>query len=229
MKKPSYYSKTLALFCFITISLTSCLTTKRLDKFVAKQYNNEIPAYNKSKESAVTIKANIADPVSGISFTQHEGKKFLPLLFYWESQYAKACRLNSQIFANTFAGNLQAQYGSQIAQKLGGQKIELTIENVPRGFNFEIREYFIFFIVGYYTAERVGIDAEPSDLVVSYRTIGNGTTVKTGRIIVKNTISTRPVRFFQTWKSAAAEFIKDYNSEIPIMTKSFAKSLLQEL
>jgi len=221
--------KTVVLLATLALSLTGCLTAKRLDKFVAKQYNNDIPAYNKLKEGTVIIKANVPDPVSGISLTHNENKKFLPLLFYWEARYAKACRLNSQIFVNTFSNNLQAQYAKQIAQKLGNQKIELTIENVPRGFNFDIHEYFIFFIVGYYTWEKVGLETEPSDLVVSYRTLNNGTTVKTGRIVVKNNISSRSLRFFQTWKSATAEFIQDYNSEIPIMTKSFAKSLLEEL
>lgn len=218
-----------AFILTITIMFSSCLTAKKMDRFIAKQYNNELPKVGKKSDSLIIISSKVGDQFKSLSMTDTKTTNMLPLIVYWQWNYNNTCTLNSQIFINSFTKTLNTQFGQQISQKLNGQKLELTVEEVPRGFKFEEKVHVIFLLLAYSTWERIELHPEKSNLVVSYKTTGNGTTAKTGKILIKNLEQTRGLRFFQTINSAISEYIREYNSDITIMTKSFARELIGEL
>ena len=43
----------------ITLSLSGCLTSKKIDKFVGKQFNDELPKPEKKKNQDISITSNI--------------------------------------------------------------------------------------------------------------------------------------------------------------------------
>ena len=77
--------------------------------------------------------------------------------------------------------------------------------------------------------DKILVEPDFKDLVVSYKVLQNGTVVKTNSISVKNDEKSRGIRFAQSWKSSTSEYLSQYNADIINMSKSFVNKLLQEL
>jgi hypothetical protein len=216
------------LLFIILVSLTSCLTSKKLDKYVAKHYNNELPKLNKRNkpELVVTTAAPANQPT--ISTTTHKTNKFLPLLVYWEYKHQHSCSLNNTIAVTNFTNAVNAAATKGLTQKLNGQKLELVVEQAPSAFSIVSNEHMVWVVYAFSWA-KIYIEPDAKDLVVSYKLVQADQTLKTGRITVPNTSKNKGIRFFQTWKSATNEYLMDYTSNLTAMTKTFVNQLTQEL
>ena len=64
--------------------------------------------------------------------------------------------------------------------------------------------------------------------MVSYKLSG-AVGEKTGKITVKSNDSNVGLRYFQSWKSAASEYLTFYNSNMNYLASSFMKELAKEL
>jgi ABC-type uncharacterized transport system auxiliary subunit len=86
--------------------LSGCLTAAKMDKFVAAQYNGELPKPNKKKKAEIEVTAPAATGnSSSISTTVHKTDKFLPLLVYWKYNHRQSCSLNPSIAVTKFRCN----------------------------------------------------------------------------------------------------------------------------
>ena len=217
----------LCLFVFVFL-FSSCLTSKKMDKFIAKQYNNELPDAGKKKQQDIVIKSSVESPFSTISMTDSKASHLLPLVFYWQVDYKNTCTLNSSIPVNSFSRAFTTQYSKSFLQKLNGQTIELTVEQMPTQFAFDDKSHMVWFLYAY-AWDKFSVQPETKDMIVSYKTIQKGQVNKTGKIIVHNKEQNQGLRFLQSWKSAVSEYISQYNADILAMTKEFATKLNQEL
>jgi len=208
--------------CFL--SFTGCLTAKKLDAHVRKEYNNELPKPRKAKADIVV---NMMNPTGGtvISSTKHKTDKFLPLLLYWKYDHRQACELNNSIAHTQFTNTINSAAAKPIEQKLNGQKLELTVEQVPSAFSIVAKENVVWLIYAIHWA-KVYVEPDTKDLIVRYKV---GDTGKTGKITVKNTSTNQNIRFFQSWKSATSEHLTEYNAKLASMTKSFITQLASEI
>lgn len=215
------------LLALIVFMLSSCLTAKNLDKYVAKQYNNELPKLAKKKRQEIDVMlANT--PSTAISTTIHKTDKFLPLLVYWKYNHRQSCSLNPTIAVTQFTNTVNAVANKSFTDKLAGRKLELTVEQAPAAFSIVAKEQMIWLIYAF-SWSKIYIEPEAKDLVVSYKLTDNGSANKTGTITVKNTEKNRGIRMFQSWKSATSEYLAEYNATLTNLTKSFVNQLTQEL
>ena len=192
--------KTAVTFIGLTIilcSLSGCLTPKKLDRFVASQFNNELPRLTRKKNPAIDIKTLSSWDNSSISTTVHKTDKFLPLLFYWKYDHRLACSLNTAIPATHFTNAINADNTKALIEKLSGQNLELTIEQAPSGFSIVAKENMIWLVYAYSWA-KIYIEPDFKDLVVSYKLTGADKTLKAGKITVKNTEKNKGLGFFQS-------------------------------
>lgn len=114
-----------------------------------------------------------------------------------------------------------------MSPKLNGKKLELTLEQVPETFALVEKTHVIWLIYAIHW-DKIYIEPEVKDLIVSYKLFSNDNDVKTGRITIKNTEKNQGLRFFQSWKSAITEHLTDYDTEMSAMTKQFVNRLLEE-
>lgn len=212
----------------VCCSLTSCLTPKKLDIFVAEQYNNELPKPNKKKKAdlEVTLPTTIANAT--ISTTVHKTDKFLPLLVYWKYDHRHRCDLNPNIATVNFSNAVNTLSTKALSDKLMGKKLELLVEKAPATFSIVLKENLVWLIYGF-SWSKIYIEPKLDDLVVSYKVKDANNTLKTGTITVKNNDKNRGIRFFQSWKSATSEYLGEYNTNFTTMTKAFVTQLSQEL
>lgn len=209
------------------VSFNSCLTPKKMDVFVADQYNNQLPA-EKKKKTNIAVASASPSPSNNISVTTPQSK-VLPLVVYWYVDHRFNCSLNSQIGVVNFSNNINVLANRGLNQKLNGQKLELTVEQMPSAFALVDKYHAIWLLLYVIHWDKVYIQPDFKDLVVSYKLYQGDTTAKTGKITVKNTEKNKGLRLFQSWKSATSEYLTDYDTDVSNMTKVFVDQLTKEL
>jgi hypothetical protein len=229
MKFSKNQKLTIVFFLFASmIFLSSCLTSKKMDAFISDQYNNEIPKVNKRKQAAdITFSSALPSATADISTTESH-TKVLPLIVYWVIDDRHTCSLNSGIAAADFANEVNKLANKGLNQKLDGEKLELTVEQAPATFALVDKTHAIWLIYAIHW-DKVYIEPQAKDLVVSYKLLKNDNVLKTGLITIKNTENNKNLRFFQSWKSAISEHLADYDTNVSAMTNQFVDQLMQQL
>ncbi len=212
------------VLCTSIVLFSSCLTSAKMDRFVAEQYDDQLPKQDKKKNNDITVSSLTSSRVQDISLTTPH-TKILPLVVDWVIDYRHTCTLNSQIATTNFSNAVNVMASKGLSQKLNGQKLELTVEQVPTTFAL-VEKTHVVLVVHW---DRIYMQPDAKDLVVSYKTSQNDKTLKTGKITVKNTETNKGLRFFQSWKSATSEYIADYNLNFSAMTRTFVNKLMEEL
>jgi len=221
---------TIGISIFISmIFLSSCLTSKKMDAYISNQYNNELPKVNKRKQVAdITISSTAPSATTNIS-TSAPHTKILPLVLYWVIDSRQTSTLNSGIAATNFSNSVNTIANKGLIQKLNGRKLELTMEQAPESFSLVDKTHAIFLVIYAIHWDKVYIDPQPKDLVISYKLYNTDNTVKTGKISITDKEAGKSLRFFQSWKSAVAEHLSDYDTNLTAMTNQFVDKLVEEL
>jgi hypothetical protein len=230
MKFFKHRELTLAVLLLIpTLFFSSCLTSKKMDAYISDQYNNEIPKVNKKKQVPdITFSSTLPATPTNISTTAPH-TKVLPLIVYWSIDSRQTSTLNSGIAATNFCNDVNTLAKKGLSQKLNGQKLELTMEQAPATFALVDKTHAIWLLIYAIHWDKVYIEPEVKDLVVSYKLYKGDSSVKTGTITIKNTENNKNMRFFQSWKSAVSEHLSDYDNNVTAMTTKFVDELMKEL
>lgn len=218
-----------AILLFSISLLPGCLTPKKMEAFVAAQYNNQLPKPDKKKNPDISISTTLDSPTEDIATSYKKTTNVLPLLFYWELDHERHCILHPAIGVNHFTKALNLQANKGLNQKLNGAKLDLVVEQVPSAFALIDKEHVIFLVLYAIGWDKIFIAPDYKDLIVNYTYTPNGAAAKSGKITIKNTQSNQNVRYFQTWKSAISDYLAQYNTDIAAMTKSFITDLMAEL
>lgn len=218
-----------AILLFSISLFSGCLTSKKMEAFVAAQYNNQLPKPDKKKNTDITVSTSITTPTDAIATSYKKTTNVLPLLFYWEWDYRRHCVLNPAIGVNHFTKTLNQQANKGLTQKLNGGKLDLVVEEVPAAFALADKAHMIWLVLYAISWDKIYIEPDFKNLVVSYKFSQNGTEIKTGKIAIKNNQENKNLRFFQSWKTATTEFLTRYNIDISDMTKSFVTELMAQL
>lgn len=229
MRISKKWNQTFFVLAILFCSLTSCSSSKKLDKFVAAQYNNELPKLNKKKNADIEVASLTGANSASISTTVHKTDKFLPLLFYWKYNHRQQCTLNQNIPVTNFSNAVNAVALKGLNEKLNGRKLELTVEQAPAAFSIVLKENMVVLLLYSFRWAKVYIEPDAKDLVVAYKLTNTDQTTKNGKILVKNNDKNKGFRFFQSWKSATSEYITNYNANVTNMSKAFVSQLTEEL
>ena len=215
-------------FACLAVMLSGCLTAKKLDKFVAAQYGNELPKLSKKRKAEIEVTGLSPAGNAYISTTVHKTDKFLPLIVYWKYDHRQRCSLNPAIALVNFSNAINSSASKELMEKVNGRKLELTVEQAPSTFSLVAKENMIWLIYAF-SWSKIYVEPDVKDLVVSYKLAGSGQEEKTGKITIKNAEKSKDFRFFQSWKSATSEYLAGYNSNFTSMTKIFVTRLAGEL
>jgi hypothetical protein len=212
-----------AALCFLLACVSSCMISKKMDVYVSSQYGDQLPKQNKKLKSDIVVNSVYPEDKK-ISKTVKKTSHFLPLIVYWQFDYRHTCTLNPAIAVASFSNTVSAS-SSKIQQKLNGKQIELTVEQVPAGFALVDKGHMVLFIHW----DRLYVEPDHKDMIISYKVLDNGAEVKTGKIEMRNPEKDRNIRFAQSWKSCTREYISDYTNTLNVMNKAVVAKLLEEL
>ena len=209
----------------IICSLTACISAAKMDKFVGNQYGNQLPKIDKKKKADINVTASFPPDSKGISTTR-KSMKLLPLIVYWKWKYSTVCTLNQGIAFAGFSNTVNSMATKGLAEKLNGRHLELNVEQVPSKFALVDKGGIVLF----FQWDRVYVEADKTELIVTYNLMEGSERVKSGKVIVKNgSAADKTLRIFQSWRSATSEHIMAYNADITAMSKAFVTQLMTEL
>lgn len=219
---------TIPVLVLILFFSSGCLPSEKMDKFVSGQYNNQIPKLDRKRAPEIIVTSPLSSGSTRISNTVQKTSKVLPLLFYWQYDYRHTFTLNPTIAINNFTNTINRMASRGLSEKLSGKKLQLTIEQIPNVFALVDKAHIIW-IVYAFGWDKIYMEPDFKDLVVSYKLVENDNIIKTGRISIKSNARNKGVRFFQSWKSATSEYIAEYNAGVTSMATGFTTKLIEEL
>jgi hypothetical protein len=225
----SGFLQTITVIILYLVAFSSCVTTKKFDAYISSQYNDQVPQITiKKKANNIQVKSPLLTNDTKVSNTT-QNTKVLPLLFYWNINHRFVCDLNTQIAVANFAKAITTASARSLDNDIAGRQLELTVEQAPATFSMIDKTNVIWLLLYAVNWSKVYIEPDAKDLIVSYKLQQGDTTLKTGRITVKNNLHNQSLRFFQSWKSASSEYIVAYDQEVAVMTKEFTTKLTEEL
>lgn len=218
----------LKLFIASSLFLTSCLTAKKVDKQVAKQYGEISQPQKKKSNENIFITSSLITSDTKISTSETKTSHVLPLIIYNQWDYKNTCTLNPQIPINNFISTVQTAANKGLRDKISGQKLELSVDKIPNIFAIDDKAHLIFF--GYaYGWDNVSIMSDKVDMVVTYKLSKDGLETKKGTITIPYIYDKQKLGMFKSWKKATTEFLEQYDSNITEMSKLFVQKLATEI
>lgn len=209
--------------------MTGCLTARKMDKQVARQYGNRIPPVRARTDDAIQVTCSLKADPSRISTSRARMSRFLPLLFYWHSVYENTCTLNPAIAVHRFEQTLYEEAHRKLGPQLKGRKLQLCIRQLPHSFVFVDNFHTVFALLYYVSWEKLSIEHHATDMVVSYKLLDGADVVRTGKITVDDEEKENGLHMFESWKRAVAVHISAYNHQIDEMSRSFVDQMAGEL
>src|SRR5438874_2144594 len=137
-------TKPLTIAVFSVTILTSCLTAKKVDTQVAKQYVDRQQGQKKKQNELISITSPLISADKRISTTETKTSKVLPLLLYWSWDYKNTCTLNPQIPINNFTATVLNYANHGLNEKIKGQKLQLVVDKIPNQFAIDDKANIIF-------------------------------------------------------------------------------------
>lgn len=212
----------------VSLLLTACLTPKKIDKWTTAQYGTTV-------QSKIRTNDYISIKVPGtsndfVSSTVKRKMKLVPALFYWQWEYGTTTTLNSLIPSNYFSTAVIPYANSKkLKDKLNGQKLELTINKMPAVFSVVDKGGLVFLVLYYIDWDRIFMDPQKQDMVLTYRLLKDGAETKTGTITVADRNKPLNVKVLHSVKKTFWSYLDQYNANIQAMSKEAIDKLIADL
>jgi hypothetical protein len=216
----------LAIFC--TTLFMGCLTSKKVDRQVAKQYSDVKEIKKRKPGDNISITSRLTPVGEKISTTETRTSNMLPLIVYWKWDYTNTCTLNPQIPINNFVTTVYSYASKGLTSKLAGQNLELSVDKIPGKFQILDKAHLIFF--GYaYGWDNISMKALDMEMIVSYRVLKDNVETKKGIISIPNFDDKKQLGMFKNWKKATNEYLAQFDENISAMSKLVVDRIVNEL
>lgn len=215
---------------FFICTLTSCLGPRKIDKWVAKHYQDEPIEPPRQKSEQISFISKLPEAGAETSQTVKDRTRMLPLLFYWQYDYSWGCTLNADLPLNSFESTVLANVGSGLKQKLGGNRLELTIREMPHAFTIDDKGWYVWVVLYGFGWETITVQPQPTDLVVAYRELnGSDEAVKSGVITIDDPNRKKPLKWFHSLRKTTWQYLEQYDANTTAMSKELVGKLTAEL
>jgi hypothetical protein len=222
--KNNFFPKAVAIFLF-SAAMSSCYIARQT-KIIDNYYNNQLPSPDKKKKNDISIVNGLKSNSPAISITTRKSSNVLPLILYFKVDYRFIHTLNSQIPVTFITNTINNYSNKALSDKLNGRKLQLTIEQAPFSFADVDKWHMILFLVSW---DKLYMEPDTNNLVVSYKVMKNDVAEKTGSVEVKSNFTNKGRRFFQSFRSGISEYLGEYEVNLKIMTKELMNKLAEEL
>ncbi|PZR22646.1 MAG: hypothetical protein DI535_25705 [Citrobacter freundii] len=228
MKPTSRLPKPAMILAGIILLSAGCMTPKKIDRWASQHYATAITPPRKT--DYITIKDASFVQGDSPSTTEKKKGKMLPLLFYWKWKLGTHTELQQNVPATVFASAMIPYANSKrLKQKLDGQRIEITIDEVPSGFSIMDEGWLVFLIFGSVHNEVMYIDPDVKNMAVSYRVMKDNVETRIGKVSVADLNKAVDFRMFKSAKKTFFEYLDKYNSNIQMMAKETVDKIMADM
>jgi len=214
----------------LIVLLTGCLGPKKINKWVDKHYAEAEKPQKKSTVNYLTVTSTMTHMGDHLSNTENKTSNLLPLILYWQWDYKNTCTLNPQIAIDNFTATVLSYAGKKgLNKKLNGQRVELSIDNMPNVFAVDDKGHMIWIIIWVFGWDELSILPQNKDIVVSYRVLQDNAETKKGVITIPDASKPVYLKMFQSLKKKTMQSLDAYDANITAMSKVVIDKLMAEL
>jgi hypothetical protein len=130
----------------LMLSLSSCFTAERMNKFIAKKYTPEDTIAPKQRNPAITVSSGLPALGTGYSTGVKSSGHLVPLIFFWHLEEKITTTLNPGFAFKSFVSTVNTYSGKGLKQKLGNHHIVLSLDNIPSVFDYDDKENMIWLL-----------------------------------------------------------------------------------
>ena len=216
----------------LLILLTSCLGEKKYADFVYNKYNSQTQAADLTKDAPDYISVNTDSSINKLD-TLVVAKKiksqFIPAILYWQWENTIRCELDPRISIQTFNKYLFSYADSaNLKERLNGQKLELSINDLPNSFVYTHKGNSIILLIAYTVNDTEAIIPENKDVKISYRLVKDNIETKKGTLLIPD--ETQPMQ--NIWKSTQKftwSYMSQYDNNLQKLSKNVIDKILTEI
>jgi len=221
--------RTTTLWSVFVLFLSSCLTSKKIDKWVDKKYSETLTDPVKKNHDYLVVTTTLPTSDEKSSTTQKTHNSLLPLLFYWRWHITNTCTLNPKIPYNNFTNTALFYANSKgLKSKLNGRRIELEVKQMPYVFAVDDISQMVWVIYAF-GWDKFSVLPVTNNMVVSYKIMEQNTQLKEGVITIPDACKPIELKMFQSIKKKTWMYIDQYNDNIAAMSKKVVDSLITTL
>jgi hypothetical protein len=214
----------------LVFGLTGCLGPQKINKWVAQHYEEEPLAAPLKKNQPIVISSALPETGVKLSETITDVSKVLPLIFYWQYDYRCTSTLNPQLAVDNFSSTVFTRYGHGLKEKVGGNRLELRIEQMPQSFVIDDKGHIIWLIFSTAGWDKIAVEPGLKDMVISYRLLGaKNEALKKGSITVADSRKVKGLAMFKSLRKLTKQKLSEYDANIAAMTRKFLDKLEEEL
>ncbi len=219
-----------ALIAAVVFIISSCSSTKQLDKWVDRAIGEVPPFQQKKNIDYLTVKTPLVAANQRASKSVKGKRLFIPAIFYYYEDRTDICNLNPNIAINSFYTSITTAANAKgLKQKLNGGRIELTIDSIPHAFTERSKSWMVFLIVAHFGSQHIFTVPSKESFVVSYKVLKDNVETKRGVITLPNKEKGLSLKFLQFGKKWISDYLGDYQSNIIATGKLFMDKLVAEL
>ena len=216
----------------LLILLTSCLGEKKYADFVYNKYNSQTQAADLTKDAPDYISVNTDSSINKLD-TLVVAKKlksqFIPAILYWQWENTIRCELDPKISIRTFNKYLFSYADSaNLKERLNGQKLELSINDLPNSFVYTHKGNSIILLIAYTVNDTEAIIPENKDVKISYRLVKDNIETKKGTLLIPD--ETQAMQ--NIWKSTQKftwSYMSQYDNNLQKLSKNVIDKILTEI
>jgi len=171
--------KTTAILLIFVFILSSCLGPKALTNSIKANIGKELADVKKIDASNIILKTEALTKMDSLVTVDKNKSYFIPAIVFWAWENSLDCKLNNQIYTNTFIDILNYKIGEfQLSKHLGNKVLEINIEKIPSEFKYLNKGFFYFIVYAYGYSFYEGIQPDGQTLEISYRILEDNFEVK---------------------------------------------------
>ena len=206
---------------------TSCLTAKKIDKEVAKQYQPILASKTKLQENNISVTTTLISTGEQISTTESKTSNMLPLIFYWQWDYTNTCTVNPQIPINNFKAGVNNN--EALKSKLAGQKLQISVSKIPHTFQILDKAHLVALGIINHGWDNISMKSTDMEIAVSYTLFNNNIETKKGLISIPNFDDKKSLPMFKNINKALKEYLIQFDENLTSLSKLVADKIASEL
>lgn len=215
-------------FLCCLFSLTSCLNSRKIDKFVTKHYEATPPAKPAKPVENIVVSSPISTE-GPVSVTTGKTYNWLPLIVYLQYKHAMTCTLNPEHAITAYLNTFYKVSSKKLSKKIGSKQLNLSIEKIPHQFQVLDEAQMIFLGIVAISWDKISIRSVDKILEVRYQLLENGKEIRSGILTSYFPEDVVGTKKRGVSRSDISEYIISYEKNIAILSQRMADQLEREL
>jgi len=221
--------KKLWMLLALGLFLSGCVSTSKYYDYVYQKQSKGATIHPDTNHAYIRFNADKLPQTDTLVQVKKVRSFFIPAIIYWQWEGTKKCELNARKYADVFFNKFQFFADSlNLQQQLNGQRLEITMENIPHCFFYMEKGYVIVLLYTSIANDLEAIYPQREELGFTYKLYSGEVVTKSGFIEIDRFDEFMENQSWST-KKFTWFYLEQYEKSIVDLSKAAVERLSNEL